>query len=799
MFFKDKKPSDTEAPTALPLLPLRDLVVFPYMVVPLIVGREKSIATLDAASESGKKLFLAAQREARTNNPNADDIYEVGTIATIIQMLRLPDGTVKVLVEGNTRGRITRFAESEPCFLVEVEERPDEPTDAAIEGSALLRSVKSSFEQYVKLDKGIPPEMVLTVAAIESASRLADTLVAQLNFKLEDRQELLEESDPTARLERIYKFIQGEIEILQVEKKIKSRVKKQMEKSQKEYYLNEQMQAIQKELGEKDEFRNELHELEARVRDKALSDEAAQRLLKELRKLRLMSPMSAEANVVRTYVDTVLSLPWEEYTEDRLDIHHAARVLDEDHYGLRRIKERVLEYLAVASLVERLNGPILCLVGPPGVGKTSLARSIARSTNREFVRMALGGVRDEAEIRGHRRTYIGAMPGKVIQALRRAGSSNPVFLLDEIDKMSTDFRGDPSAALLEVLDPEQNEAFSDHYLDLDYDLSRVMFVCTANSLHGIPGPLQDRLEIIRLPGYTEQEKLSIARRYLIPKQIENHGISEDNVIITQQAVTQIIRRYTKEAGVRNLEREVAAVTRKVARRVVQKGAETKVKVTSANIEKLLGVPKFRYGKVESADEVGFVQGLAWTAVGGVMVPIEAAAVHGQGKTTLTGQLGNVFQESCQAAITYIRSRSANLGLAPDFYQSLDIHVHVPELWGVDGPSAGITIATAVVSAVTGIAVRREVAMTGEITLRGRVRPIGGLKEKLLAAHRAGIKTVLIPADNAPDLAEIPRLIKEKLVVKPVHDMDEVLVAALAITNPDDLFRTAKDDENQAST
>ena len=799
MFFKDKKPSDTEAPTALPLLPLRDLVVFPYMVVPLIVGREKSIATLDAASESGKKLFLAAQREARTNNPNADDIYEVGTIATIIQMLRLPDGTVKVLVEGNTRGRITRFAESEPCFLVEVEERPDEPTDAAIEGSALLRSVKSSFEQYVKLDKGIPPEMVLTVAAIESASRLADTLVAQLNFKLEDRQELLEESDPTARLERIYKFIQGEIEILQVEKKIKSRVKKQMEKSQKEYYLNEQMQAIQKELGEKDEFRNELHELEARVRDKALSDEAAQRLLKELRKLRLMSPMSAEANVVRTYVDTVLSLPWEEYTEDRLDIHHAARVLDEDHYGLRRIKERVLEYLAVASLVERLNGPILCLVGPPGVGKTSLARSIARSTNREFVRMALGGVRDEAEIRGHRRTYIGAMPGKVIQALRRAGSSNPVFLLDEIDKMSTDFRGDPSAALLEVLDPEQNEAFSDHYLDLDYDLSRVMFVCTANSLHGIPGPLQDRLEIIRLPGYTEQEKLSIARRYLIPKQIENHGISEDNVIITQQAVTQIIRRYTKEAGVRNLEREVAAVTRKVARRVVQKGAETKVKVTSANIEKLLGVPKFRYGKVESADEVGFVQGLAWTAVGGVMVPIEAAAVHGQGKTTLTGQLGNVFQESCQAAITYIRSRSANLGLAPDFYQSLDIHVHVPELWGVDGPSAGITIATAVVSAVTGIAVRREVAMTGEITLRGRVRPIGGLKEKLLAAHRAGIKTVLIPADNAPDLAEIPRLIKEKLVVKPVHDMDEVLVAALAITNPDDLFRTAKDDENHAST
>ena len=797
MFFKDKKPEAEVA--GLPLLPLRDLVVFPYMVVPLIVGREKSIATLNAASKGGKTLFLAAQREARTNDPKADEIYDVGTIATIIQMLRLPDGTVKVLVEGNKRGRIVKFLESDPCFVVEVEDRPDAPTDTAVEGSALLRSVKSSFEQYVKLDKGIPPEMVLTVAAIEDAGRLADTLVAQLNFKLEERQELLQESDPASRLERIYKFIQGEIEILQVEKKIKSRVKKQMEKSQKEYYLNEQMQAIQKELGEKDEFRNELHELEHRVREKALPDESKLRLLKELRKLKLMSPMSAEANVVRTYVDTVLSLPWQEYTEDRMDIGHAARVLDEDHYGLRRIKERVLEYLAVASLVERLNGPILCLVGPPGVGKTSLARSIARSTDREFVRMALGGVRDEAEIRGHRRTYIGAMPGKVIQALRRAGSSNPVFLLDEIDKMSTDFRGDPSAALLEVLDPEQNESFNDHYLDLDYDLSKVMFVCTANSLHGIPGPLQDRLEIIRLPGYTEQEKLSIARRYLIPKQIENHGISSDNVVMTQQAVTQIIRRYTKEAGVRNLEREVAAVARKVARRVVQAGPETRVKVTSANLEKLLGVPKFRYGKVGEVDEVGFVQGLAWTSVGGVMVPIEAAAVHGQGKTTLTGQLGNVFQESCQAAITYIRSRSTNLGLAPDFYQSLDIHVHVPELWGVDGPSAGITIATAVVSAVTGIAVRREIAMTGEITLRGRVRPIGGLKEKLLAAHRAGIKTVLIPADNAPDLQDIPRLIKENMVIKPVHDMDEVLVEALAITNPDDLFKMREIQQSQPST
>jgi len=798
MFFKDKKPDSTT--NALPLLPLRDLVVFPFMVVPLIVGREKSIETLNRASEGDKKLFLSAQRDARTNEPEPADIYEVGTVANIIQMLRLPDGTVKVLVEGTQRGRVKRYIDSDPCFLVEIEVAEDtDSSQEEVEGSALLRSVKSAFEQYVKLDKGIPPEMVLTVASIDNAGRLSDTLVAKLNFKLEDRQALLEETDPGVRLERIYKFIQGEIEILQVERKIKSRVKKQMEKSQKEYYLNEQMQAIQKELGEKDEFRNEVQELEARIHQKALSDEARLKLLKELRKLRLMSPMSAEANVVRTYVDAVLSLPWHEYTEDRLDIHHAAQVLDEDHYGLRRIKERVLEYLAVASLVERLKGPILCLVGPPGVGKTSLARSIARSTDREFVRMALGGVRDEAEIRGHRRTYIGAMPGKVIQALRRAGSSNPVFLLDEIDKMSTDFRGDPSAALLEVLDVEQNNTFNDHYLDLDYDLSKVMFVCTANSLHGIPGPLQDRLEIIRLPGYTEQEKLSIARRYLIPKQLENHGITDENLLLTQQAVTQIIRRYTKEAGVRNLERELAAVSRKVARRVVQRGTDVKVKVTSANLEKLLGVPKYRYGKVSDIDEVGFVQGLAWTAVGGVMVPIEAVCVRGTGKTTLTGQLGDVFQESCQAAITYIRSRSSNLGLEPDFYQSLDIHVHVPELWGVDGPSAGITIATAVVSAVTGIPVRREVAMTGEITLRGRVRPIGGLKEKLLAAHRAGIKRVLIPAENAPDLQEIPRPIKEKLAITPVSDMDEVLVESLATTSSKDLFSLSASSETQPST
>jgi ATP-dependent Lon protease len=785
MFFKDRRqPSSTRA---LPLLPLRDLVVFPHMVVPLIVGREKSIATLNAAAAKDKTVFLAAQRDPKTTDPSAEDIYEVGTTAVIIQMLRLPDGTVKVLVEGRRRGRIDRFVETDEMFRVEIDDL-DETDTADVEGSALIRQVKEAFESYHKLAQNVPPEMLLTVQSIEDPSKLADTLVVHLNFKLPQRQTLLETVAPIKRLEAIYEHIQNETEILQVERKIKSRVKKQMERSQKEYYLNEQMQAIQKELGEKDEFRNELHELETRIAKKDLSDEARSRLIKEMRKLKLMSPMSAEANVVRTYLDVVLGLPWHEYTEDQLDIVHAARVLDQDHFGLRKIKERVLEYLAVASLVDRLKGPILCLVGPPGVGKTSLARSVARATGRSFVRMALGGVRDEAEIRGHRRTYIGAMPGKIVQAVKKAGSSNPVFLLDEVDKMSSDFRGDPTAALLEVLDPEQNESFNDHYLDLDYDLSKVMFICTANSLHGIPAPLQDRLEIIRLAGYTEQEKLSIARRYLLPKQLENHGISEQNLVITQQAVTQIVRRYTKEAGVRNLERELASVCRKVAKRVVRKGPETRVKVTSANLEKLLGVPRFRYGKVSDQDEVGFVQGLAWTNAGGVMVPIEAVSVRGTGKTTLTGKLGNVFQESSQAAVTYIRSRALNLGLPPDFYAELDLHVHVPELWGVDGPSAGITIATAVVSAVTGIAVRRDIAMTGEITLRGRVRPIGGLKEKLLAAHRAGVRTVLIPKDNEPDLQDIPRLVLDKLQIVTVEHMDEVLVEALAITNPEDLFQ-----------
>ncbi len=781
-------------PETLPLLPLRDLVIFPQLVVPLIVGRERSIAALTEAARGPEKLiFLAAQREARTHEPDTSDIYESGCVSTIRQMFRLPDGTVKVLVEGQQRARVTKWVGDDSALRVELERLEDQPNPDA-EITALMRSVKAAFETYINLHKGVPPEVLLSVSAIEEPGRLSDALVAQLNFKLEDRQALIEDVDPCSRLEHILRFIQSEIEILQVEKKIKSRVKKQMEKTQKEYYLNEQMQAIQKELGEKDEFRNEIAELEARIRGKHMSDEAVTKLLKELRKLKLMSPMSAEATVVRAYLDTVISLPWDECTEDRLDIVQAAKVLDEDHYGLRKVKERVLEYLAVASLVERMKGPILCLVGPPGVGKTSLARSIARSTNRNFVRLALGGVRDEAEIRGHRRTYIGALPGKIIQSLRKAGSGNPVFLLDEVDKMSSDFRGDPSSALLEVLDPEQNEAFNDHYLDMDYDLSKVMFVCTANSLHGIPVPLQDRLEIIRLAGYTELEKLSIARRYLIPKQLEANGIREDNLAFTRESVSSVIQRYTKEAGVRNLEREIASVCRKVAKRVVQHGTDTRVKVTAQNIDKLLGVPKFRDGRLSEVDEVGFVNGLAWTAMGGVMVPIEAAAVRGAGKTTLTGQLGDVFQESCQAAITYIRSRSTNLGLKPDFYQELDLHVHVPELWGVDGPSAGITIATAVVSAVTGIAVKRDIAMTGEITLRGRVRPIGGLKEKLLAATRVGVTEVLIPSENEKDLEEVPQLVKDRLTITLVQSMDEVLMKALAVSEPRELFRNFTTEE-----
>ena len=783
MFFQKDKKGDEVCTETLALLPLRDLVVFPYMVVPLIVGRASSVKALEEASENGeKRILLATQRVASVETPTETDIFETGTVANIIQMLRLPDGTVKVLVEGKSRASIRQYLSTESYFQVEV--APIDPPDLDEEATLnAIRKVKAAFEDYVKLNQGIPPEMLMSIASIEDPSRLADTLVAQLNIKLEERQKLLENGNPLNRLAILDKFIQSEIEILQVEKKIKRRVRKQMEKSQKEVYLNEQMEAIQRELGERDEFKSEIAEIEARIAEKELSDEAKEKLQKELRKLKLMSPMSAEAAVVRNYVDTVLSLPWYNYSAEMADIAHALRVLDEDHYGLKKVKERVLEYIAVSSLVERMKGPILCLVGPPGVGKTSLARSIARATNREFVRLSLGGVRDEAEIRGHRRTYIGALPGKLLLSLKKAGTGNPVVLLDEIDKMSSDVRGDPSSALLEVLDPEQNESFNDHYLDLDYDLSKVLFICTANSLHGIPVPLQDRLEIIRLSGYTEIEKLSIAKRYLIPKQTTANGLNSEQLTITREACETVIRRYTKEAGVRNLERELAAVARKVAKRVVDKGPDTKIKITSTNVQKLLGVPKYRYGKVGKSDETGFVNGLAWTNAGGVMVPIEAVSVFGTGKTTLTGQLGDVFQESCQAAITYIRSRYETLGLKPNFYQEVDLHVHVPELWGVDGPSAGITIATAVISAVTGIAVHKEIAMTGEITLRGQVRPIGGLKEKLLAAKRAGVTRVVIPKENERDLDEVPKAIKDSLEIHAVEHMDEVLVLALAVADP----------------
>lgn len=788
MFFSKDKKEPESGPKHLALLPLRDLVVFPYMVVPLIVGRARSIRALEEAAENGKRILLTTQRSASTEEPTQEDLYSHGTVANIIQMLRLPDGTVKVLVEGKCRAKITRFLENTGHFSVEVEAL-EETKDDADDLIKAVSSIKTLFEDYVKLNKSIPPEMLLSISSIEDASRLADTLVAQLNIKLNERQKLLKNGDALGRLVILGKFIQSEIEILQVEKKIKHRVRKQMEKSQKEVYLNEQMSAIQKELGDRDEFKSEIAEIEARISKIEISDEGKSRLEKEMRKLKLMSPMSAEAAVVRTYIDTILSLPWYNYSAEISDIAHALRVLDEDHYGLKKVKERVLEYIAVSSLVERMKGPILCFVGPPGVGKTSLARSIARATNREFSRLSLGGVRDEAEIRGHRRTYIGALPGKIIQGLKKAGTGNPVILLDEIDKLSSDVRGDPSSALLEVLDPEQNNTFNDHYLDLDYDLSKVLFICTANSLNRIPVPLQDRLEIIRLPGYTEPEKLSIANRYLIPKQMRANGLKEEQLTMTKEACETIVRGYTKEAGVRNLERELASVARKVAKRVVEKGQDTRVKVTSKNIEKLLGIPKFRFGKVNESDEIGFVNGLAWTNAGGVMVPIEAVSVHGTGKTTLTGQLGDVFQESCQAAITYIRSRSANLGLAPDFYQSIDLHVHVPELWGVDGPSAGITIATAVVSAVTGIAVRKEIAMTGEITLRGKVRPIGGLKEKLLAAKRAGVTRIIIPKDNERELDEVPKDVKNSLEILAVEHMDEVLALALAVSEPAQLMQT----------
>jgi ATP-dependent Lon protease len=772
----------------LPLLPLRDIIVFPHMVSKLFVGRERSIAALDEAMARDKAIFLAAQKSARTNDPTSDDIFAVGTVGVVMQLLRLPDGTVQVLVEGRRRGRIAGFTQTEPFFRVEVEDLP-EPAARGVEIEALMRSLVDAFDAYVKLNKRVQPEVLLAAQTIEEPGRLADAIVSHLSsIKLADRQALLEAADPKARLERLFELLQAEIEILQVERKIRSRVKKQMERTQKEYYLNEQMQAIQKELGggERDEFRTELQEIEERLRAKRLSKEALAKVRKELKKLKLMHPTSAEATVVRNYVDWVVSLPWGEKTEERYDLEEAERVLDEEHYGLKRVKERVVEYLAVQALTRRLRGPVLCFVGPPGVGKTSLAKSVARATGRKFVRLSLGGLRDEAEIRGHRRTYIGAMPGKIVQSLKKAGASNPVFLLDEVDKMSTDFRGDPASALLEVLDPEQNAAFNDHYLDLDYDLSDVMFITTANTLGGIPLPLQDRMEVIQLSGYTEFEKLNIAIRHLLPKLRHECGLENSGATIGEAAIRAIVHYYTKESGVRSLERELASVCRKLARLLVREGPSAPaIEVTPAEVPRYLGAPKHRIGRAEERDEVGLTNGLSVTAFGGEMLVAEVAVVPGKGKLIITGKLGDVMQESAQAAMSYVRSRAPVLGLEADFYSKIDVHVHFPEgAIPKDGPSAGITIATSLVSSLVKTPVRRDVAMTGEITLRGRVLAIGGLREKLLAAHRAGVATVILPKENRRDLREVPRRVLKALRLLLVDHMDDVLREALALEAPD---------------
>ena len=767
----------------LPMLPLRDIIIFPQMVVPLFVGRERSINALEEAMNKDKELFLAAQRDAKVQDPEEQDIFTIGTIGTVIQLLRLPDGTVKVLVEGKKRAQLQEYISRKDLFLVRVEDL-EEIEGESTEAEALIRSVHSSFEHFARLNRKIPQDMVLSISSIDDPGKLADTVVAHLNLKLPDKQEILEIRHKQKRLEKLFALLKSEIEILEVERKIRSRVRKQMEKTQKEYYLNEQMRAIQKELGEKDEFKNEIEELEARLRRKKMSKEANDRVKKEIKKLRMMSPMSAEATVVRNYIDWILSLPWYDYAKEQVDIDEAERILDEDHYGLKKVKERILEYLAVRSLVDKMKSPILCFVGPPGVGKTSLGKSIARATGRSFVRASLGGVRDEAEIRGHRRTYIGALPGKIIQYMKKSGSGNPVFLLDEVDKMSTDFRGDPASALLEVLDPEQNHAFNDHYLDLDYDLTRVMFITTANTLYNIPRPLQDRMEIIRLEGYIETEKLHIAKGFLLPKQRETHGLTEKNIPVTDGALLEVIRRYTKEAGVRSLEREIASICRKVAREIVKKGRKGQVKITANVLEKYLGAPKYRFGTKEGEHQIGLTNGLAWTENGGELLVTEATVMPGKGKLIITGKLGDVMKESVQAAMSYVRSRARILKLSPDFYHNFDIHVHIPEgAIPKDGPSAGITIATSIASALTRRPVRLDVAMTGEITLRGRILPIGGLKEKVLAAHRADVETVLIPRDNEKDIKEIPAQVLKRIKIVMVEHVDEVLNRAL-LPNPE---------------
>jgi ATP-dependent Lon protease len=774
----DFEQSGEESESAgIPVLPLRDVVVYPHMVIPLFVGREKSIVALDRAMNAGKKILLIAQQKADLDDPTPEDLYDVGTLATILQLLKLPDGTVKVLVEGGERAQVDQL-QVDDHFSAEITILMEEDRHDEREVDVLVRSIIAQFEQYVKLNKKVPPEILTSLSGIDEAGRLADTVAAHMALKLNEKQKILEIRDIKVRLEQILTIIEDDIDVLQIEKRIRGRVKQQMEKSQREYYLNEQMKAIQKELGEMEDAPNELADLEVKIDKAGMTKEAKEKATSELNKLKLMSPMSAEATVVRNYVDWLLKAPWKKRSKVIKDLNRAETVLEEDHYGLEKVKERILEYLAVQLRVKRLKGPILCLVGPPGVGKTSLGQSIARATNRKFVRMSLGGVRDEAEIRGHRRTYIGSMPGKIIQNLAKTAVRNPLFLLDEVDKMAMDFRGDPSSALLEVLDPEQNSTFNDHYLEVDFDLSDVMFVCTANSLN-IPPPLLDRMEVIRIPGYTEDEKLNIAERYLIPKQMKENGLKEAELKITRSAVTDIIQHYTRESGVRNLEREISKICRKVVKSLLLKPRGSTVRVTARNMEKYLGVQRFRYGKAEDNDQVGQVTGLAWTEVGGELLTIEAAVVPGKGKLTHTGQLGDVMTESIQAAMTVVRSRSTMLGIDEDFHQKLDVHVHVPEgATPKDGPSAGVGMCTALVSALTDIPVKSDVAMTGEITLRGEVLPIGGLKEKLLAAHRGGISTVLIPHENEKDLVEIPKNIKDKLNILPVKWIDQVLELAL---------------------
>jgi ATP-dependent Lon protease len=777
----------TDSKIIVPLLPLRDVVVFPYMIVPLFVGREKSINALESAMKQENEIFLVAQKSAQKDEPGEEDIYQIGTLGVIIQLLRLPDGTVKALVEGKKRAMVREYIPNPDHFVVEIEEVPETGAESAGSVQAVGRVLVEAFKNYAKLSRKIQPELVDTIAAIDNAAKLSDVIASHLGVKLEKKQALLEITDGGERLEKLYSMIVGEIEILELEEKIKRRVKKQMEKTQKDYYLNEQMRAIQKEMGEKDDFSSEIEELEKRLKGKKLSEEAQKKVKHEIKKLKMMSPMSAEATVVRNYIDWLLDMPWNEKTENKHTMKESEAILEEDHYGLKKVKERILEYLAVQTLVKKNKGSILCLVGPPGVGKTSVAKSIARATNRKFVRLSLGGLRDEAEIRGHRRTYIGALPGKIVQLIKKAGSNNPVLCLDEIDKLSSDFRGDPSSALLEVLDPEQNGAFNDNYLEVDYDLSDVMFITTANVLQTIPGPLQDRMEVIRIAGYTEPEKLNIAKRFLVKKEVEANGLTDKNILFTDGAILEIIRKYTREAGVRNLEREIASICRKVAREIVTNGHKKQIRINVKSIEKYLGIAKFRFGESEGKDSVGLTQGLAWTEVGGELLTIEATILPGTGKTILTGKLGDVMQESAQAALTIVRSKADALGIDKNFYKDTDIHIHVPEgAIPKDGPSAGIAMVTSIASAFTKRPVRGNLAMTGEITLRGRVLPIGGLKEKLLAAHRGGIKTVIIPKENEKDLVDMPSNVIKDLELKLVERIDEVLETAFAPVPGQDL-------------